>query len=245
MERFARLVAETLEVPVALVSLVEADRQVFPGQVGLAEPWQLGAVQRQTCLSRILPGGGLRSLSRVQGMRGVPRRDPQPQLRAACRSQVRQPGQFPGRPGSGLGVNRAEGTQHVAVGVGQRHAGVSGHPRFTGGLAIGRLLVLTRIGQYQGAAGGRHALAQRAHQRGLATGRPRLSQANLAGKDLPVRLHQRHQRYGYLQRFGHQPREPLHPRIRGRRPPAAPGPSADCAPRPIPLPSNGTAPRAR
>src|SRR2546430_14837315 len=39
MERFARLVAETLGVPVALVSLVEADRQVFPGQVGLAEPW--------------------------------------------------------------------------------------------------------------------------------------------------------------------------------------------------------------
>jgi serine phosphatase RsbU (regulator of sigma subunit) len=39
MERFARLVADTLGVPIALVSLVEADRQVFPGQVGLAEPW--------------------------------------------------------------------------------------------------------------------------------------------------------------------------------------------------------------
>jgi serine phosphatase RsbU (regulator of sigma subunit) len=39
MERFARLVADTLGVPVALVSLVEADRQVFPGQVGLPEPW--------------------------------------------------------------------------------------------------------------------------------------------------------------------------------------------------------------
>jgi len=39
MERFARLVADTLGVPVALVALVEADRQVFPGQVGLAEPW--------------------------------------------------------------------------------------------------------------------------------------------------------------------------------------------------------------
>jgi serine phosphatase RsbU (regulator of sigma subunit)/GAF domain-containing protein len=42
MERFARLVAGTLEVPVALVSLVEADGQVFPGQVGLAEPWASG-----------------------------------------------------------------------------------------------------------------------------------------------------------------------------------------------------------
>lgn len=51
MERFARLVAETLGVPVALVSLVEADRQVFPGIVGLAEPW---ATSRQTPLSHSL-----------------------------------------------------------------------------------------------------------------------------------------------------------------------------------------------
>jgi len=48
MERFARLVAGMLGVPVALVSLVEADRQVFPGQVGLAEPWASG---RQAPLS--------------------------------------------------------------------------------------------------------------------------------------------------------------------------------------------------
>jgi hypothetical protein len=51
MERFARLVADTLGVPVALVSLVEADRQLFPGQVGLAEPWASG---RQTPLARLL-----------------------------------------------------------------------------------------------------------------------------------------------------------------------------------------------
>ena len=48
MERLARLVASTLQVPVALVSLVEKDRQVFPGMVGLAEPW---ATTRQTPLS--------------------------------------------------------------------------------------------------------------------------------------------------------------------------------------------------
>jgi serine phosphatase RsbU (regulator of sigma subunit) len=48
MERLARLVASTLQVPVALVSLVERDRQVFPGMVGLAEPW---ATTRQTPLS--------------------------------------------------------------------------------------------------------------------------------------------------------------------------------------------------
>lgn len=39
LQRFARLAAATLHVPVALVSLVEPDRQVFPGQVGLPEPW--------------------------------------------------------------------------------------------------------------------------------------------------------------------------------------------------------------
>ena len=51
MERFARLAASVLGVPVALVSLVEAGRQVFPGQVGLAEPWASG---RQTPLARSL-----------------------------------------------------------------------------------------------------------------------------------------------------------------------------------------------
>jgi serine phosphatase RsbU (regulator of sigma subunit) len=51
MERFARLVARVLAVPVAMVSLVEADRQVFPGMVGLAEPW---ATSRQTPLSHSL-----------------------------------------------------------------------------------------------------------------------------------------------------------------------------------------------
>lgn len=51
MERFARLVASVLGVPVALVSLVEADRQVFPGIIGLAEPW---ATSRQTPLSHSL-----------------------------------------------------------------------------------------------------------------------------------------------------------------------------------------------
>ncbi|MEU5884119.1 SpoIIE family protein phosphatase [Spirillospora sp. NPDC047279] len=39
MDRFARLAASVLGVPVALVSLVEADRQVFPGMLGLADPW--------------------------------------------------------------------------------------------------------------------------------------------------------------------------------------------------------------
>ncbi|MFI8001757.1 GAF domain-containing SpoIIE family protein phosphatase [Streptomyces sp. NPDC086010] len=48
MERFARLVTRFLRVPVALVSLLEPDRQVFPGMVGLAEPW---ATERGTPLS--------------------------------------------------------------------------------------------------------------------------------------------------------------------------------------------------
>jgi serine phosphatase RsbU (regulator of sigma subunit) len=51
MERFARLVARLIGVPMSLVSLVEADRQVFPGAIGLAEPW---ATTRQTPLSHSL-----------------------------------------------------------------------------------------------------------------------------------------------------------------------------------------------
>ncbi|MFC5169880.1 GAF domain-containing SpoIIE family protein phosphatase [Streptomyces mutomycini] len=48
MDRFARLVTRFLGVPVSLVSLLETDRQVFPGMVGLAEPW---AARRETPLS--------------------------------------------------------------------------------------------------------------------------------------------------------------------------------------------------
>ncbi|MDN4173381.1 SpoIIE family protein phosphatase [Nocardioides sp. SOB77] len=39
-DRYARMVRRALNVPVALVSLVEADRQVFPGAVGLPAPYQ-------------------------------------------------------------------------------------------------------------------------------------------------------------------------------------------------------------
>ncbi|MET8837981.1 SpoIIE family protein phosphatase [Micromonospora sp. NPDC004540] len=47
-DRFARLVGDLLAVPVALVSLVTADRQFFPGATGLPEPW---AARRETPLS--------------------------------------------------------------------------------------------------------------------------------------------------------------------------------------------------
>ncbi len=40
LERFARLVRGQLDVPVSLVTLVSADEQVFPGALGLPEPWQ-------------------------------------------------------------------------------------------------------------------------------------------------------------------------------------------------------------
>ncbi|MBC9732633.1 GAF domain-containing SpoIIE family protein phosphatase [Nocardioides marmotae] len=39
-DRYARMVRRALRVPVALVSLVEQDRQVFPGAVGLPPPYQ-------------------------------------------------------------------------------------------------------------------------------------------------------------------------------------------------------------
>lgn len=39
LERYARLASTVLGTPVALVSILEGDRQVFPGQVGLPQPW--------------------------------------------------------------------------------------------------------------------------------------------------------------------------------------------------------------
>ena len=48
MDYFAGWVRRALCVPVALVSLVEAERQVFPGMSGLPEPW---ATKRSTPLS--------------------------------------------------------------------------------------------------------------------------------------------------------------------------------------------------
>lgn len=47
-DRLTRLAATALKVPIALVSLVDADRQVFKSCVGLPEPW---ASERQTPLS--------------------------------------------------------------------------------------------------------------------------------------------------------------------------------------------------
>lgn len=47
-DRLTKLVTTALRVPVALVSLVDEDRQFFKSQVGLPEPW---ATQRQTPLS--------------------------------------------------------------------------------------------------------------------------------------------------------------------------------------------------
>lgn len=48
LDRLAGLATRVLGVPVSLVSIVEEDRQVFPGLVGLAEPW---ASRRETPLS--------------------------------------------------------------------------------------------------------------------------------------------------------------------------------------------------
>jgi hypothetical protein len=48
LDRLAKLTAKALDVPVALVSLVESDRQFFAACVGLPQPW---ATSRQTPLS--------------------------------------------------------------------------------------------------------------------------------------------------------------------------------------------------
>ncbi len=51
MDRFARLVAQVVDAPVALVSLIDSSRQVFPGMVGLDDPW---ATLRHTPLTHSL-----------------------------------------------------------------------------------------------------------------------------------------------------------------------------------------------
>lgn len=48
LDRVAGLAARIVRAPVALISLVDAERQVFAGCVGLAEPW---ATRRETPLS--------------------------------------------------------------------------------------------------------------------------------------------------------------------------------------------------
>ncbi|CAA9492217.1 MAG: hypothetical protein AVDCRST_MAG85-1294 [uncultured Solirubrobacteraceae bacterium] len=48
LDRLTGVVARVLDAPVALVSLVDADKQVFAGCIGLPEPW---ATDRQTPLS--------------------------------------------------------------------------------------------------------------------------------------------------------------------------------------------------
>lgn len=50
-DRYARMVRRMLDVPVALVSLVEQTRQVFPGAAGLSEPYR---TTRETSLSHSL-----------------------------------------------------------------------------------------------------------------------------------------------------------------------------------------------
>ncbi len=50
-DRLARIIREALDVAVALVTIVESERQVFPGAVGLPEPWQS---RRETPLSHSL-----------------------------------------------------------------------------------------------------------------------------------------------------------------------------------------------
>ncbi|MDP9348694.1 MAG: GAF domain-containing protein, partial [Gemmatimonadota bacterium] len=47
-DRLTRLAARTLHVPIALISIVDGERQFFKSQVGLPEPW---ASRRETPLS--------------------------------------------------------------------------------------------------------------------------------------------------------------------------------------------------
>ncbi|GAA0796655.1 SpoIIE family protein phosphatase [Spirilliplanes yamanashiensis] len=79
-DRFARLVKNLLDVPVALVSLVSDERQFFPGQVGLPEPW---AAARETPLSH--------SFCRHVVVDGIPKVFPDARLYAQVRDNLAIP----------------------------------------------------------------------------------------------------------------------------------------------------------
>jgi GAF domain-containing protein len=61
-DRFARLVAERLDVPVALVSLVDVNGQALPGAFGLPEPWdseRWTPLSHSFCRHVVTSGGAL------------------------------------------------------------------------------------------------------------------------------------------------------------------------------------------
>ena len=45
-DRFTRLATRIFKTPVALVSIVDAERQFFKSAIGLPEPWQSGVKRR-------------------------------------------------------------------------------------------------------------------------------------------------------------------------------------------------------
>ena len=117
MQAVAERVRRWLGVPIALVSLVEPDRQVFPGMAGLPEPWATSRSISDPPL--VLPAR--RDRDRAAGRVGRPRASP-------------APGQ-PGRRGAGCGgLRRAaadrRGGQRPgrAVRDRQRAAAVDGRP---------------------------------------------------------------------------------------------------------------------
>ncbi|AGZ39509.1 SpoIIE family protein phosphatase [Actinoplanes friuliensis] len=79
-DRFASLVKRLLDVPVALVSLVDDERQFFPGQVGLAEPW---SGKRETPLTH--------SFCQYVVVEGVPKVFPDARIYAQVRDNLAIP----------------------------------------------------------------------------------------------------------------------------------------------------------
>ena len=79
-DRFAGLVKRLLGIPVAPVSLVDAERQYFPGQVGHAEPW---SSKRETPLTH--------SFCRHVVAEGQPKTYPDARIHAQVRDNLAIP----------------------------------------------------------------------------------------------------------------------------------------------------------
>ncbi|SCD34627.1 hypothetical protein GA0115240_10331, partial [Streptomyces sp. DvalAA-14] len=200
------------EVPADHVPHAEADLVQARGvrQILRRPQQQLGAGQG--------PAGAGRQLVGAAAQRaGVGGGDPQPQLRRTGCRQVPQVLQLTRCPVAGRGVDRTQRTQHMAEVVGQRDTRVTHHPEIGDRHAVPRQLGFPGVADHQRITGDDHVPAQRVRQGRLPSRRPRIAQAHHAREDLPVLLHQRHQRHRHIDDPRHQPCEPLHVRVRRGR----------------------------
>ena len=130
--------------------------------------------------------------------------------------QFANDGQFVGGPLVRLGVDGAERADGVAVGGGERHAGVGHDAEVGDGRVAGKRGVRAGIANDKGRGRGDDVAAERVGQRRLACRRPRLRQPDVTLEELARAVHQRHERYRHAQDAACQPGQAVEGRVRRR-----------------------------